>query len=613
MRPSRGYISLGMRDVRASPPPVPKDAERRAENRAHAEAYKERKDAEEARRKRKSLERDELEKRRRQQRHDGLLVEPSPSSSSMNFSCDDDESEVGRGPLDDLPDVRETAPGASPGGGGEDALRLAIARPGAEADTPEIWASGKRAVSPMGSTAEVEQATARATQPPPQRVKGASESDEGRPVPADTGAVLLPPPPPLLRTRDAVWKLFRKRQAETPAPAPRKALKVSTSSTARWVVDAQAALRRGAASARADPKEPVAQGEATEAAMKQAGEEAPTPREVRAVESGEAEAPSIAEATEGEVEAPRTSEAEVAEAGASRASEAEVADAGAPRTTEAEVAEAGLGAAEPAAQDAETEAGQASVPPPSQESAREVEVHSISSDDTSRGKDLLGRVDQRKANRVFFSFGSFVLKPLKIEDVSKEVADAEAASTAEQPALTSGEGSSTLVRVQPEPRGWDSPHVLWRSRDDPEGEPLFALEDADEGGGHWGSFEQFRRLAERSLRTALSVVADNLPGVAQELEARSLEKSMFLRRERNVWDQLRQQKDLLATANELLSARSAEELEEELTRVAGERDTFMSQAEQEAASAKAVDKQLEAEQGAAPADERVEEGGLLSS
>ena len=33
---------------------------------------------------------------------------------------------------------------------------------------------------------------------------------------------------------------------------------------------------------------------------------------------------------------------------------------------------------------------------------------------------------------------------------------------------------------------------------------------------------------------------------------------MFLQRERDVWDQLRQQKDLLANANELLSARSAE-------------------------------------------------------
>ena len=33
---------------------------------------------------------------------------------------------------------------------------------------------------------------------------------------------------------------------------------------------------------------------------------------------------------------------------------------------------------------------------------------------------------------------------------------------------------------------------------------------------------------------------------------------MFLQRERDVWDQLQQQKDLLANANELLSARSAE-------------------------------------------------------
>ncbi|XP_066320422.1 uncharacterized protein [Miscanthus floridulus] len=176
-------------------------------------------------------------------------------------------------------------------------------------------------------------------------------------------------------------------------------------------------MRHGAALARADLKEPVAQGEATEAATKQAGEEAPTPRDARALESGEAEAPSITEATEGEAEAPRTSEAEVAEAGASRASKAEVADVGAPRTTEAEVAE------------------------------------------------------------------------------GKEVADAEAASTAEQPALTSGEGSSALVRAAP------------------------------------------------------------------------------------------------------LAAR-IQELEEELTWVAGEWDTFRSRAEQEAASTKAIVEQLEEEQGA---------------
>ena len=43
---------------------------------------------------------------------------------------------------------------------------------------------------------------------------------------------------------------------------------------------------------------------------------------------------------------------------------------------------------------------------------------------------------------------------------------------------------------------------------------MFTLEDMDEG-RHWGFFEQFCLLAERSLRTALSVVADDLPGVAQ--------------------------------------------------------------------------------------------------
>ena len=52
--------------MRASPSPVPKDIEQWVVNRAHAEAYKEWKDTEKARRKRKSLERDELEKHRRQ-------------------------------------------------------------------------------------------------------------------------------------------------------------------------------------------------------------------------------------------------------------------------------------------------------------------------------------------------------------------------------------------------------------------------------------------------------------------------------------------------------------------------------------------------------------------
>ena len=202
--------------------------------------------------------------------------------------------------------------------------------------------------------------------------------------------------------------------------APRKALKVSTSSTAHRAAEAQAAAQRGAASAGADLGELVAQEEAPQAAIEQTGKEAS-----------------------------KTSEAKVAEA---RAPEVKVPSAGAPGTIEAEVVEAS--AADPVARDTEMEAGQALVPPPvqdlppSQESAREVRVHSILSDDTSRGKG---------------------------------VADVEVASTVEQPAPTSGEGSATLVRVQPEPHGWDHPRVLWRSRDDPKGEPLFALEDMAEG------------------------------------------------------------------------------------------------------------------------------------
>ncbi|XP_066360875.1 fruit protein pKIWI501-like [Miscanthus floridulus] len=159
-----------------------------------------------------------------------------------------------------------------------------------------------------------------------------------------------PPPPPPLQRRDAVPKLLcpcssQKRQAEVPALVPRKALKVSTSSTAQWVVEAQAAIQHGTASARTDPKEPVAQGEATEVTTKQAGQEEPTPRVAEAHESDGAEAPSVAEATEGEAEAPRTSKAEAMEARAPRATEAKVAGTGAPETTEARVVGAGMSAA----------------------------------------------------------------------------------------------------------------------------------------------------------------------------------------------------------------------------------------------------------------------------
>ena len=91
------------------------------------------------------------------------------------------------------------------GGGGEADPGSAIARSGAEADTPGARALGKRTVSPMGSTAMVEQVAAEATQPPPQRTDGAPGSFEDQPTPMDMKAVPLPPPPPL-RMRVAVAK-----------------------------------------------------------------------------------------------------------------------------------------------------------------------------------------------------------------------------------------------------------------------------------------------------------------------------------------------------------------------------------------------------------------------
>ena len=148
--------------MRASPPPVPEDVRRRAVNRAHTEAQKRQKDAKVAKHMKKILAHEELEKRRRQQRLDGLPVEAFASPSLSKDSSDgDDESKRGRGPLDHLPDIGETVPEASAsspallGGGGADP-GSAIARLGAEADTPEARTLGKRAVSPVGSTAVVE-------------------------------------------------------------------------------------------------------------------------------------------------------------------------------------------------------------------------------------------------------------------------------------------------------------------------------------------------------------------------------------------------------------------------------------------------------------------------
>ena len=201
-----------MRDVRSSPPPVPEDAGRRAVNRAHADAQKRRKDAKAAKRTKHILAREELDKRRHQQRKDGLPLEESPSLSlSTEASDGDDEGEVGRGHLDHLPNVGEMVPGASasspvlPGGGGGVDPGSVIARSRAEADMPEAWALGKRAVSPVSSMAVAEQVVVEATPPPPQRTERAPGSAEDRPAPMDTDAMPLPPPPPL-RMRFAMAK-----------------------------------------------------------------------------------------------------------------------------------------------------------------------------------------------------------------------------------------------------------------------------------------------------------------------------------------------------------------------------------------------------------------------
>ncbi|XP_066383246.1 uncharacterized protein [Miscanthus floridulus] len=248
---------------------------------------------------------------------------------------------------------------------------------------PKARALGKRAVSPVGSTAEVEQV--------------AGGGDATATAFAEEG-----------HRAEAVAAPF-KRPMDVPALAPLKALKVSPSSTAHWVVEAQAAIQRGAASARADPKEPVAQGEAAEVASTQTGEGAPSPREAKARGSDGSEAPSVAEA-------PQASEVEATEAVVPRTTEATVAGAKAPGTIDAAVAEADMSAVKSAAQ--EVEVGQALIPPPVQgpsslqESAREAEVHPISSDDTSR---------------------------------AQEVVDTEVAGTIDQPASTLSEGSSALV------------------------------------------------------------------------------------------------------------------------------------------------------------------------
>ncbi|XP_066316624.1 uncharacterized protein [Miscanthus floridulus] len=317
-------------------------------------------------------------------------------------------------------------------------------------------------------------------------------------------------------------------------------------------------------SARADPKEPATQGGAAEAAPTWTREGVPTPHEGKAHESDGVKVPSVAEAAE--VEAPLVSEAKAAEAGAPRTIEVAAAGAGAPATTEAMMAEVGApGATE--AMMAEAEApraakammAEARVPGTTEvdvimvrPSAQEVEMKAA---EASVAPLIQGPPSLRDSTR------EVEVLPISSNDTSRaqEMADAEVAGTVEQPVLTLGEGSSALM---------------------------------------------------------------------QELETRSLGKSVFLRWERDVWDQLQRQKGLLVDANELLSVQSIEvedlrlccadakveaataqeqvtplaarvkELEEELTRVAGDQDAFKSRAKEAMTLGKALAGQLGAEQSA---------------
>ena len=201
--------------MRNSPPPVPEDARRRATNRARAEEEKKKKDAKEARRTKKLLAREKLDARRRRQKLDGLPLEPSPSSSVSDSSSDGGGREVGTACLGHLPDIREMVPGAparslTPLGGGGGVPGPVATRPGAEADTPEARVSEERAVSPMGSTAEVERVTVGATPLSPRRVEEVPGSDGGQLALVDTEAALPPPPLPLQR-RQAVSKRLHPR------------------------------------------------------------------------------------------------------------------------------------------------------------------------------------------------------------------------------------------------------------------------------------------------------------------------------------------------------------------------------------------------------------------
>ncbi|XP_066310840.1 uncharacterized protein [Miscanthus floridulus] len=116
------------------------------------------------------------------------------------------------------------------------------------------------------------------------------------------------------------------------AAASAVAEEASPGSSAHWVAEAQAAIQRGAASARVNPQEPAAQGRVAEAAPKWSD---------GAIVPFVAEAPGASRAEAMGAPAPMTAEIAVSAAGASVSAEAIMTEAGAPETAEAVIVEAG--------------------------------------------------------------------------------------------------------------------------------------------------------------------------------------------------------------------------------------------------------------------------------
>lgn len=55
------------------------------------------------------------------------------------------------------------------------------------------------------------------------------------------------------------------------------------------------------------------------------------------------------------------------------------------------------------------------------------------------------------------------------------------------PEVPSAGEASALVRVGADPHAWGSSRVTWRDQADPEGRPVFVLDDAEEA-GLWTAF-----------------------------------------------------------------------------------------------------------------------------